>query len=138
MVDDWGLRPGDTIAVVSDNTLEMIEIYRGALRTGLFIAAVNHHLTPEESTYIVDDCGARALFVSAAVADHVDRSPGALPGVARSMVSGSGPTVALLASGQEGAIDLAVSLTASGVADEVLRAVGPVAGAHVIPTPRLT
>ena len=30
------------------------------------------------------------------------------------------------------------SLTASGVADEVLRAVGPVAGAHVIPTPRLT
>ena len=59
-------------------------------------------------------------------------------GALGALVSGSGPTVALLASGQEGAIDLAVSLTASGVADEVLRAVGPVAGAHVIPTPRLT
>jgi long-chain acyl-CoA synthetase len=81
LVDDWGLKAGDTIAVVSDNTLEMVELYWGALRTGLFIAAVNHHLTPEESSYIVDDCGARALFVSAPVADHVDLDPGALPGV---------------------------------------------------------
>ena len=54
------------------------------------------------------------------------------------IVSGSGPTVALLAGSQEGAIDRAVALTASGAAEEVLRASGPVAGAHVIPGPRLT
>src|SRR5699024_9655331 len=59
LVDDWGLRRGDTIAVISDNTLEMVEIYWAALRSGLYISAVNHHLTPEESTYIVNDCGAR-------------------------------------------------------------------------------
>lgn len=59
-------------------------------------------------------------------------------GALGAIVSGSGPTVALLAGSQEGAIDLAVALTASGVADEVLRASGPVAGAHVIPAPRLT
>ena len=47
-------------------------------------------------------------------------------------------SVALLAAGQEGAIDLAVSLTASGAAADVIRAIGPVAGAHVIPAPRLT
>ncbi|HJC27940.1 MAG TPA: acyl-CoA synthetase [Candidatus Dietzia intestinipullorum] len=81
LVDDWGLRRGDTIAVISDNTLEMVEIYWAALRSGLYISAVNHHLTPEESTYIVNDCGARALFVSAAVADHVDLSAGAHPAV---------------------------------------------------------
>lgn len=80
-VDDWGLRPGDTIAVVADNILEMIELYWGALRVGLFIAAVNHHLTAEESSYIVSDCGARALFVSAAVADRVDLAPEAHPAV---------------------------------------------------------
>lgn len=59
-------------------------------------------------------------------------------GALAAIVSGSGPTVALLADGAEGAIDLAVSLTASGVASDVLRASGPVHGAHVLPTPRLT
>src|SRR5699024_3333471 len=77
LVDDWGLRRGDTIAVISDNTLELVEIYWAALRSGLYISAVNHHLTPEESTYIVNDCGARALFVSAAGAYHVDLPAGA-------------------------------------------------------------
>ena len=81
LTDEWGFKPGDTIAVVSDNTLEMVEIYWGALRSGLYIAAINHHLTAEESSYIIGDCGARALFVSAAVADHVDLTPEAHPAV---------------------------------------------------------
>lgn len=88
LADDWGLRPGETIAVVSDNTLEMLEIYWGALRVGLYIAAINHHLTADESTYIVNDCGARALFVSATVADHVDLVPDAHPGVEHRVVFG--------------------------------------------------
>src|SRR5699024_10647665 len=88
LTDDWGLRPGDTIAVVSDNTLEMLEIYWGALRCGLYIAAINHHLTADESSYIIGDCGARALFVSAPVADHVDVSPEAHPGVEHRVVFG--------------------------------------------------
>lgn len=57
---------------------------------------------------------------------------GALGGV----VSGSGPTVAFLVDGAEGALDLAVALTASGVAAEVRRALGPVHGAHVVPDHR--
>ena len=48
---------------------------------------------------------------------------GALGGV----VSGSGPTVAFLVSDNEHALDLAVALTASGVASSVKRATGPVA-----------
>ncbi len=58
---------------------------------------------------------------------------GALGGV----VSGSGPTVAFLVNGPEGALDLAVALTASGAAYDVKRAVGPVHGAHVVETPRV-
>ena len=46
------------------------------------------------------------------------------------------PTVAILTESAEGAIDVAVALTASGVADDVLRATGPVQGAHVLPTVR--
>ena len=53
---------------------------------------------------------------------------GALGGV----VSGSGPTVAFLVADNEAALDLAVALTASGVASSVKRATGPVAGAHVL------
>jgi 4-diphosphocytidyl-2-C-methyl-D-erythritol kinase len=53
---------------------------------------------------------------------------GALGGI----VSGSGPTVAFLVSDTERSLDLAVALTASGVASAVKRAVGPVRGAHII------
>jgi 4-diphosphocytidyl-2-C-methyl-D-erythritol kinase len=53
---------------------------------------------------------------------------GALGGI----VSGSGPTVAFLVSDSERSLDLAVALTASGVAAAVKRAVGPVRGAHIV------
>jgi 4-diphosphocytidyl-2-C-methyl-D-erythritol kinase len=53
---------------------------------------------------------------------------GALGGI----VAGSGPTVAFLVSDTERSLDLAVALTASGVAAAVKRAVGPVRGAHII------
>ncbi|QQR99812.1 MAG: 4-(cytidine 5'-diphospho)-2-C-methyl-D-erythritol kinase [Austwickia sp.] len=52
------------------------------------------------------------------------------------IVSGSGPTVAFLVDGPEGQLDLAVALTASGVAGDVKRATGPVHGAHFVTTPR--
>jgi len=53
---------------------------------------------------------------------------GALGGI----VSGSGPTVAFLVADTERSLDLAVALTASGVAAGVKRAVGPVRGAHIL------
>ena len=52
------------------------------------------------------------------------------------LVSGSGPTIAFLVDGAEGALDLAVALTASGTVQDVKRATGPVHGAHVVPAPR--
>lgn len=48
------------------------------------------------------------------------------------MVSGSGPTVAVLASGSDQALELAVVLTASGVASDVRRVTGPVPGARQV------
>ncbi len=56
---------------------------------------------------------------------------GALGGI----VCGSGPTVAFLVADTERGLDLAVALTASGAAQAVTRAVGPVHGAHVITGP---
>ncbi|MDQ6716549.1 MAG: 4-(cytidine 5'-diphospho)-2-C-methyl-D-erythritol kinase [Actinomycetota bacterium] len=56
-------------------------------------------------------------------------------GALGSIVSGSGPTVAFLTASAEAALDLCVSLAASGVAGEVKRAKAPVHGATVMPGP---
>lgn len=56
-------------------------------------------------------------------------------GAVGGLISGSGPTVAFLTDSPEAALDLCVSLTASGVAGEVRRAKGPVHGAQVVPGP---
>ncbi|HET8617002.1 MAG TPA: 4-(cytidine 5'-diphospho)-2-C-methyl-D-erythritol kinase [Actinomycetales bacterium] len=53
------------------------------------------------------------------------------------LVSGSGPTVAFLASDHEQALDLSVALTASGVCSQVRRASGPVPGARITELPRV-
>ncbi|MFS3130120.1 acyl-CoA synthetase [Nocardioides sp. Bht2] len=66
-----GLRPGDVVALLSDNTPETYEVYWAALRSGLYITAVNHNLAADEAAYIVGDCGAKALVVSAAKRDLV-------------------------------------------------------------------
>ena len=50
-----GLRTGDVIALLSDNAPEAFEIYWAALRSGLYVTAVNWHLAPEEAGYILRD-----------------------------------------------------------------------------------
>ena len=61
---DAGLVTGDVVALISDNAPEAYEVYWAALRSGLYVTAVNHHLSPDEAAYIVNDCGAKALVVS--------------------------------------------------------------------------
>jgi long-chain acyl-CoA synthetase len=60
-----GLRPGDVVALLTENHLRAFEVYRAALRSGLYITAVNNRLKPDEVAYIVSDSGATALIVSA-------------------------------------------------------------------------
>ena len=65
----YGLRPGQHIAFLSNNRLEVFGIYWAALRSGLLVTAINHHLSPAEVAYVVNDCGAEVLIVSADLAD---------------------------------------------------------------------
>ena len=60
-----GLRPGDAVALLTENSLRALEVYWAALRSGLYITAVNCRLKPTEVAYIVNDSGAAALIVSA-------------------------------------------------------------------------
>ena len=60
-----GLRPGDVVALLTENSLRAFEVYWAALRSGLYITAINFRLKPAEVAYIVNDCGAGALITSA-------------------------------------------------------------------------
>ena len=66
---DHGLRPGDHVAFLSTNAPQVFEVYWAALRSGLYVTGVNNRLSADEAGYVVDDCGARVLVVSADVAD---------------------------------------------------------------------
>jgi len=60
-----GLRRGDVVALLTENHLRAFEVYWAAMRSGLYITAVNYHLKPDEVAYIVNDSGAAVLVVSA-------------------------------------------------------------------------
>lgn len=64
-----GLRPGDHVAMLMENHLRYAEVYWAAIRSGLYLTAVNRHLTPGEAGYIIDDCDAQVLVTSAHLAD---------------------------------------------------------------------
>jgi long-chain acyl-CoA synthetase len=63
-----GLRPGDHVALLSDNDPSVFEVYWATQRCGLYITPVNSHLAAPEVSYIVNDCGAQALIVAASLA----------------------------------------------------------------------
>jgi long-chain acyl-CoA synthetase len=76
---DYGLRPGDHVAILLPNDERTHEIVFGPQRSGLYYTMVNTHLTAEEGAYIVNDCGARTLVTSAKLgelaADMVPLTP---------------------------------------------------------------
>src|SRR5690349_8795137 len=68
-LQDLGLRPGDVVAMLSDNQAECLAIYWACLRSGLYLTAINHHLTVDEAGYIAADCDATVLIASATLSD---------------------------------------------------------------------
>lgn len=79
-----------------------------------------------------NDLQEAALGLAPGLADAIAVAHDA--GALGAIVSGSGPTVAALARSRQHALLLAAAFTAAGVADSVLTAVGPVAGARVVPS----
>ena len=72
-----GLQRGDHIALFMENHPRFLEVVWAALRSGLYVTAVNSHLTAEETTYIVGDCEAQVFVTSmqlAAVAAELEQS----------------------------------------------------------------
>ncbi|MGW4335918.1 AMP-binding protein [Rhodococcus koreensis] len=68
-----GLRPGDHVAIIFGNQLEIFPVIWAALRSGLYITPVNWHLSPDEAVYIVDNCQAKILIADIAHAELAGR-----------------------------------------------------------------
>lgn len=85
---EHGLSRGDVVALLSDNVPRAFEVYWAARRSGLYITAVNSYLTPDEVAYILNDSGARALVVSAGLAELATAVAGVTPGVTLRMAFG--------------------------------------------------
>lgn len=60
-----GLRAGDHAAIVAGNCLEYLEIVDGLAEAGIAVATPNPRQTAAELGFILEDCGARVVFVSA-------------------------------------------------------------------------
>jgi long-chain acyl-CoA synthetase len=76
-----GLNTGDVIAILMDNNARFFEIAWAAQRSGLYYACISSKLTAGEVEYIVRDCGAKALIVSAGIGPMIDELPARLAGV---------------------------------------------------------
>lgn len=97
-----GLRPGDTIASMQRNGIPHFEVILAGTQVGLRVVPVNTHLTPPEASYIISDCGARAIVASADLAAQLEPVAGSLPGhrfTAGGTVPGWADYAALVASG---------------------------------------
>jgi fatty-acyl-CoA synthase len=65
VVRQLGIQAGDHVAIVLKNERRFLETCFGMDRAGVYYTTVNARLTMEEIAYIVRDCGARLLLVSA-------------------------------------------------------------------------
>ncbi len=59
-----GLRTGDHIALMMENSSALLEVAWAAQRSGLYYTALNSHLQQSEAQHILDDCEARILVIS--------------------------------------------------------------------------
>jgi long-chain acyl-CoA synthetase len=66
-----GLNRGDHVALFMENQIHYMEVVWAAMRSGLYLTAINSYLTPGEVSYIVEDCGAGAFITSKAKTETV-------------------------------------------------------------------
>jgi long-chain acyl-CoA synthetase len=59
-----GLKAGDVIALMLENSAEFFELAWGAQRAGLYFTCLSTKLQPDEIAYILSDSGAQLMFVS--------------------------------------------------------------------------
>src|SRR5882757_205150 len=80
---ETGLERLDHVAFLIENEPVLPVCNAGAERTGLLYTPINHHLSAEQVAHIVNDCQARIVVTTAAMADVAVQLPERCLGVRR-------------------------------------------------------
>ncbi len=83
-----GIGSEDRVAVLMHDTVDWPAVFLGAIRAGVIPVAVNTLLGAEPYRYILQDCRAKALFVSAPLLETVKPLLESLPALQHVFVSG--------------------------------------------------
>src|SRR5215831_21396505 len=67
-----GVKPGDRVAFLSGNCHRLLEAYYGVLEAGAVLLPLNIRLAPQELAFILNDSGARLLFLEKQFLEMVD------------------------------------------------------------------
>ena len=65
-----GLEPGDAVAMLLPNGVEVFELYLAVSQAGFYLIPINWHLVGPEIAYIVQDCEAKVFVAHARFAEH--------------------------------------------------------------------
>lgn len=75
------VRPGDRVAYLSSNCHRLLEAYYGVLEAGAVLLPLNIRLAPPELAFILNDSGAKLLFLEKQFLPIVDSFRNSVPGV---------------------------------------------------------
>jgi len=59
-----GLQKGDKVAVLLENSIEIVEVFLATAKTGIIIVPINFRLVSPEVEYIVNNSDAKAIIVT--------------------------------------------------------------------------
>ncbi|WP_280510268.1 AMP-binding protein [Nocardia farcinica] len=95
---DRGVQPGDRVAVLSHNTLEMLEAHYGVPYAGGVLVPLNARLSATEIAFILDHSGARVLIATDPLTSLALEAVALTPGP-MTVIAGAEEYEAIVASG---------------------------------------
>src|SRR6478735_10994555 len=104
-----GIRKGDRVAFLGENSLEVLQVLFGTAQLGAVFVPVNTRLAPPEIAHVLTDSGARVLIHDPEFAERVAVGV-AQAGVPHVIVTGAGGLNGLLDAASGGHADADVTL----------------------------
>ncbi len=83
LVHRLGVRGGDRVAHLGENSVAQIVLFFACARVGASLVTLNWRLAPPEHGFQLDDSGASVLFADPAFVAHANAIPDALPDMQR-------------------------------------------------------
>ncbi len=70
--DRLGIRPGDRVSILAQNSSDYFEVLFGCAKMGAILNTLNWRLAVPELEYILNDCAPRVLLYEPEFAGQVD------------------------------------------------------------------